>query len=121
LKFLLNMNLPRELGRRLATCGHTWRHVGDIGLAAAADEQIVAEARQTREVILTHDLDYGAILAFSGEDAPSVITFRTVNTLPDHLLTRLNAVLPDIETALAQGAIVSLEDAAARVRRLPIG
>ncbi|MFO7676345.1 MAG: DUF5615 family PIN-like protein [bacterium] len=121
MKFLLNMNLPRELGRRLATCGHTWRHVGDIGLAAAADEQIVAEARQTREVILTHDLDYGAILAFSGEDAPSVVTFRTVNTLPDYLLTRLIAVLPDIEPALAQGAIVVLEDAAARVRRLPIG
>ena len=120
MKFLLNMNLPRELGRRLASFGHEWRHVGDIGLASVPDEQVVAEARRTREVILTHDLDYGAILAFSGDDAPSVITIRIANTRPDHLLTRLTAVLPEVEQALVQGAIVSIEDAAARVRRLPI-
>jgi predicted nuclease of predicted toxin-antitoxin system len=114
------MNLPRELGGRLSSLGHACRHVGDVGLAAAKDEAIVAEAKQTREVTLTHDLDYGAILAFSGEDAPSVIIIRMMNTYPDRLLARLTAVLPDVERALAEGAIVALEDAAARVRRLPI-
>ena len=114
------MNLPRELGRRLSSQGHVCRHVGDIELAAAKDEIIVAEAKRTRETILTHDLDYGAILAFSGEDAPSVIIIRVANTHPDRLLARLNAVLPEVERALAEGAIVALEDAAARVRRLPI-
>jgi predicted nuclease of predicted toxin-antitoxin system len=120
LRFLLNMNLPRELGRRLSSLGHSCRHVGDVGLAAAEDERIVAEAKRTREVIITHDLDYGAILAFSGEDAPSVIIIRMASTHPDRLLGRLSAVLPDVERALAQGAVVTLEDAAARVRKLPI-
>lgn len=31
MKFLLNMNLPRELGRLLTHYGHTYHHVGDIG------------------------------------------------------------------------------------------
>lgn len=120
MKFLLNMNLPRELGRRLSSKGHSYRHAGDIGLASAPDEQIVAEARRTREVIITHDLDYGAILAFSGEDAPSVIIIRMANAHPHRLVTRLSAVLPDVDRALSEGAIVVLEDSAARVRRLPI-
>ena len=120
MKFLLNMNLPRQLGRRLSRLGHPCRHAGDIGLAAAADEKIVAEAKRTQEVIITHDLDYGGILAFSGEDAPSVIIVRMANTHPDRLLARLTAVLPQVEHALAQGAVVALEDNAARVRRLPI-
>jgi predicted nuclease of predicted toxin-antitoxin system len=120
LKFLLNMNLPRDLGRRLSLKGHSCRHAGDIGLASAADERIVAEAKRTREVIITHDLDYGTILTFSGEDAPSVVIIRMANTHPDRLLSRLTAVLADVERALAEGAIVVLEDAAARVRRLPI-
>lgn len=114
------MNLPRKLGRNLSARGHPCRHVADIGLAGVADEQVVAEARRARETILTHDLDYGAILAFSGEDAPSVIIVRLTNTHPDRLLSRLTTVLPDVEQALAHGAIVSLEDAAVRVRRLPI-
>ncbi len=37
MKFLLNMNVPRELGERLGAAGHAYRHAGDIGLAQASD------------------------------------------------------------------------------------
>ena len=40
-------------------------------MSRATDSEIVAEARRTGEVIITHDLDYGHLLAFSGEQAPS--------------------------------------------------
>lgn len=121
MKLLLNMNLPRELGRRLVASGYHCRHVGDIALATAQDELIVTEARRAGETIVTHDLDYGAILAFSGEAAPSVIILRTANTHPDHLFERLlEILLPNVERALTQGAIVVIEDSAARIRRLPI-
>ncbi len=42
MKFLLNMNLPRALGRMLAPAGHEWRHAGDIGMARASDVNILA-------------------------------------------------------------------------------
>ena len=82
MKFLLNMNLPRVLGKRLVAAGHLCRHVGDIGLGAASDVEIMVEAGRNHETILTHDLDYGHLLAFSGETAPSVIIFRLRNTHP---------------------------------------
>jgi predicted nuclease of predicted toxin-antitoxin system len=63
MKFLLNMNLPPELGRRLATNGHQWRHVANLGMARASDTHIIAAAKDQGECILTHDLDYGQILA----------------------------------------------------------
>jgi predicted nuclease of predicted toxin-antitoxin system len=119
-RFLLNMNVPRELGRRLTTAGHECRHVGDIGMAQASDVAIVKKARESEEIIVTHDLDYGHLLAFSGEPVPSVIIFRLRNTHPDNLFTRIMSTWPEIEEPLLEGAIVALEDATFRVRRLPI-
>ncbi|MEW6386146.1 MAG: DUF5615 family PIN-like protein [Thermodesulfobacteriota bacterium] len=120
MRFLLNMNLPRALARRLTEAGHACRHAGDIGLAQAADVEIMAEAERNRETIITHDLDYGHLLAFSGDTAPSVIIFRLRNTHPEALFTRLLAVWPEVEQPLREGAIVILEEAALRVRPLPI-
>ena len=41
MKFLLNMNTPREVGLRLANHNHSCRHVADIGLAKASDTAIM--------------------------------------------------------------------------------
>ncbi|MHC9538740.1 MAG: DUF5615 family PIN-like protein [Vulcanimicrobiota bacterium] len=71
MKFLIDMNMPRRVGNRLNTKGHEFRHAGDIGLAKAADTSIIEEARKNNEVIVTHDLDYSHLLAFSGEPDPS--------------------------------------------------
>ncbi|MCS7065371.1 MAG: DUF5615 family PIN-like protein [Fimbriimonadales bacterium] len=100
--------------------GHACRHVGDIGLGQANDWNIIQEARNSGEIILTHDLDYGTLLAFSGDVAPSVIIFRLRNVSVDNLLKRLAESLPSVQSDLAQGAIVVIEDALVRVRRLPI-
>jgi predicted nuclease of predicted toxin-antitoxin system len=119
MKFLLNMNLPRQLGKQLAGAGHVCRHVGDIGMARASDTEIVAAARRNRETIITHDLDYGGLLAFSGEDAPSVIIFRVHNTRIQNLFDQFVSAWNEIEEPLSNGAIVILEDAVLRIRRLP--
>ena len=57
MRFLLNMNLLRQLGKRLTEAGYHSRHVGDLGMACADDLEIVEEARHSGETILTHDLD----------------------------------------------------------------
>jgi predicted nuclease of predicted toxin-antitoxin system len=41
MKFLLNMNIPPDLGRRLQDVGHRYRHVADVDLAEADDSVIV--------------------------------------------------------------------------------
>ena len=121
MRFLLNMNLSRELGRLLEAQGHTWRHARDAGLAEAADSAIVEIAKASDEVILTHDLDYGHLRAFSGDDRPSVVIFRRRNALPSVLFEALMRVWGEVGPALEAGALVLLEDASVRIRRLPIG
>ncbi|MCS6937273.1 MAG: DUF5615 family PIN-like protein [Candidatus Bipolaricaulota bacterium] len=79
MKFLLNMNVPRALGQSLVSAGHEYRHVGDIGTAQASDVAIMEEAKANHEVIVTHDLDYGHLLAFSSAPSPSVIIFSLRN------------------------------------------
>jgi predicted nuclease of predicted toxin-antitoxin system len=120
MRFLLNMNVPRELGRRLIAEGHKCRHVGDIGMAHSSDEEIIVEAKANKEIIVTHDLDYGHLLAFSGEPTPSVIIFRLRNTNVNNLFVRLVNSWPQAEKTLIEGAIVVLEDASVRIRSLPI-
>ena len=120
MRFLLDMNVPRKVGRLLTAAGHECRHVGDVGMSRASDTEIVHEARGRNEVIVTHDLDYGHLLAFSGDAAPSVITFRLRNTRPCRLAARVVDSWPEIERPLVEGAIVILEDVAVRIRSLPM-
>jgi len=120
MKFLLNMNVPRAVGKRLEFMGHTYRHVRDIGKAKSSDMEIIIEARTNREIIITHDLDYGHLLAFSGDKEPSVIIFRLRNSHPDNLCNKLISLWSDVEKSLIEGAIIVLEDAALRIRNLPV-
>jgi predicted nuclease of predicted toxin-antitoxin system len=89
-------------------------------LERAEDPEIINAAKAGGEVIVTHDLDYGHFLAFSGQAAPSVIIFRVRNTHPEALLRRLAECWADIEEPLRCGAIVTVEDAAVRIRLLPV-
>ena len=72
-------------------------------------------------MILTFDLDFGEILALSGNQIVSVVIFRLRNTTTPFVIQRLEVVLLDASTALAAGAIVIVEDFRIRIRRLPLG
>jgi predicted nuclease of predicted toxin-antitoxin system len=89
-------------------------------MSRASDVVILGEARNNQEVMLTHDLDYGHLLAFSGESTPSVIIFRLRNTHPHNLFVRISNSWTEIERPLSEGAIVIVEDAALRIRKLPV-
>lgn len=120
MNFLLNMNIPPSFGHRLVEVGHACRHVAEIGMSQASDNEIVKQARANQEIIITHDLDYGQLLAFSGKANPSVIIFRFRDTSSENMFARLMDKWPEIEQPLAHGAIVVMEDASLRIRRLPL-
>jgi len=120
MNFLLNMNMPRTLVACLVAQGHQVRHAGDVGLATASDTAIVDDARRHGEVIITHDLDYGHLLAFSGERTPSVIILRLARPSARSITKSVVNAWDQIATALQQGAIVIVEDTTIRVRNLPI-
>ncbi len=70
--------------------------------------------------MLTFDLDFGEIVAFSGSAEVSVVLFRLDNTRTDFVLLRLAATLKESGHLLPTGVIVIVEDSRHRIRRLPI-
>jgi predicted nuclease of predicted toxin-antitoxin system len=91
-----------------------------LGCRGASDAEILIEAKSRAECVITHDLDYGQLLAFSGDSAPSVLIFRLRRADVALLRERIRASWHDIEGALAIGAVVIVEEADTRMRRLPI-
>lgn len=116
MKFLLDMNAPRELGLRLQALGHECRHTGDCRMHQAHDWEIVEEARRNNEIIITNDLDFGRLLYFSEYPTNSVVIYRMRNNHIDYLYERFINAFNHIEKPLRQGAIVILEDSAIRIR-----
>jgi len=71
-------------------------------------------------VILTHDLDFGRVVALSQSRLPSVITFRLSDMQPRQVNRYLAEVLNRFAEQLESGALVSVNEQAIRVRALPI-
>ena len=86
----------------------------------APDTEILDLARRERWTILTQDLDFSALIALRGWGAPSLITLRLTKTDPLTVSRRLLAVLPLLAAELEAGSAVTIEDAAVRVRKLPV-
>jgi predicted nuclease of predicted toxin-antitoxin system len=113
------MNMPRSLKQLLESVGHQCRHTGEIGLDRASDWVALEEAEEG-EVILTYDLDCGRLSTFSGASKPSVVIVRLSRPTPRNIFERLMAVWAMIERPLMDSAVVVLEDATVRIRRLPV-
>jgi len=120
MKLLLDMNLSPAWVPGLEAAGHDAVHWSAIGSARAPDREILGWALQNDYVVFTNDLDFGAILAATNADAPSVIQIRTQDITPAACLPLLLAVLAEQSGRLAEGALLTIDDRGPRVRLLPI-
>jgi len=81
-----------------------------------------AESRATAaQYLITFDLDFGEILALGILNGPSTVIFRLTDERAEGVNARLEVVLAEQANALASDALVLVEDAHYRARRLPIG
>ena len=119
-RFLLDMGLAQSTGELLRSQGHEVVHLRDQGLERLPDDLIVAKALDEERTIITHDLDFGRIVALSGQKVPSVVTFRLSNMTPVRVNTVMVAVLAEAGSALERGALVTVTDLGIRIRNLPI-
>jgi predicted nuclease of predicted toxin-antitoxin system len=119
MRFLVDVCVDIGIREWLRSQGHDAIHLRDEGLQRLPNGQIFVKANIERRVIVTIDLDFGEIISLSHGQVVSTIVFRLRDTRLKTLIERLKAVLPEIENELTRGAIVIVEPARYRVRRLP--
>ena len=120
MKLLIDMNLsPRwvEFLDRYGWQAVHWSHVGD---PRATDHTIMEWARAQNHIVFTHDLDFGAILAVTNADSPSVLQVRTHDVLPEHLGKLVVDALEQFREMLERGALITVDESTARARILPL-
>src|SRR5215471_4784664 len=107
MKPLLDQGLPRSTVSQLTKTGIEAVHVGEIGMAAAKDAEILAFAEQHSRVVVTLDADFHSLLARSGGAGPSVIRVRIEGLRAAGLVDLLKEVLGICEEDLGKGSMVS--------------
>ncbi len=120
MKFLADMGISPTVVQRLREQGHDAVHLYEQGLMRLPDAEILNKAREEERVLLTHDLDFGELLAFSKQALPSVIIFRLSDMRPQNVWLHLQAILSQHGEVLEQGGLLSVRDRKVRLRTLPI-
>jgi predicted nuclease of predicted toxin-antitoxin system len=119
-RIIVDMNLSPLWIDFLTREGFEAVHWSTIGKATDADPVIIAYAKATDSIILTHDLDFGAILAVTGGDKPSVVQLRAQDTSHDVAGASVVEALKLVSTELATGALLTIDASRARLRLLPL-
>lgn len=120
MKLLIDMNLSPVWVEVLQRHGWEAVHWSTIGDPKAKDREIMKWAKTLEWVVFTHDLDFGAILAVTRAEGPSVVQVRTQDVSPTYLEPIIIPVLRAHEAALEQGALVIIDEKKSRVRILPL-
>ena len=82
MKLVVDMNLSSEWVPVLQRAGHDVLHWSTVGDVRAKDAEIMAWANQAGRTVLTHDLDFGTVLALTRGTGPSVVQVRTQDVTP---------------------------------------
>jgi predicted nuclease of predicted toxin-antitoxin system len=120
MRFLVDMGLAQSTVSFLRAQGHDAVHLRDQGLQRLRDKEIVNKALVESRVILTHDLDFGRIVATGHASLPSVITFRLDDMRYTQVNQYLTTVLDRFAEQIEMGALVSVTDGGIRMRPLPV-
>jgi predicted nuclease of predicted toxin-antitoxin system len=120
MKFLVDMNLSPQWLALLRDSGWEAEHWSRMGRADAPDSEIMAHAAAKNYVVITHDLDFSAILAVTHGKKPSVVQIRAEDVSPSAIGTYVVAALRLMEAELEAGALATIEPDGTRLRLLPL-
>lgn len=120
MKLLVDMNLSPRWVSLLAGAGVETAHWSTLGAKNAPDAEIMAYALANDFVVLTHDLDFSAILAATQGEKPSVVQLRADDVSPDVIGGQVLIALRQMEAELQDGALVTVDPNRTRLRVLPL-
>ena len=120
MKLLVDMNLSPRWVAVLADAGIEAAHWSTLGAHNAPDSAIMTYASANDYVVLTHDLDFSAILAANRGEKPSVVQIRAEDVSPDVIGNQVIAALRQMASELEEGALLTIDSDRTRLRVLPL-
>ena len=120
MKILIDMSLSPRWVTVFSAAHIEAVHWSSVGPADAADAEIMAHAKANDFLALTHDLDFGSILAATRNDKPSVIQIRMGDVSPGNSAGLVISTVQKLAVELEKGALVTIDLNKARLRILPL-
>jgi predicted nuclease of predicted toxin-antitoxin system len=120
MKILIDMNLSPKWTEIFASHDIEAIHWSRVGAVNAVDLEIIEFAQANGYTILTHDLDFSAILAVNSWNKPSLIQLRTGDNFPYNAAPLVISALGQCTAEIEAGAILTIELNKARLRILPL-
>lgn len=121
MKILVDMNLSPKWVDVLEEEVQVATHWSSVGAEDASDRVLMQWAERRGHVVLTHDLDFSAILAATQATGPSVIQVRTDDILPNASAEVVLRALQQFDAELVEGAVLSIDLEQVCVQYLPLG
>jgi len=120
MNFLLDQGLARSTVEYLREMGIESEHVGNLGMAASSDSEILDEGRTRGWVVVTLDADFHALLALSEASSPSVIRIRIEGMKGDQVARIISRVQEVASIDLEEGVAITVTERRIAIRRLPL-
>jgi predicted nuclease of predicted toxin-antitoxin system len=120
MKVLVDMNLSPGWVSFLIDRGFEAVHWSEVGEGNASDSELMKWAAERGYIVLTADLDFGAILAATQRRQPSVVQLRNDILTPHAVGAVLVVAIQQTRQELLDGALVSVDAARARLRILTL-
>lgn len=120
MKILVDTNLSPEWTGVLKEQGRESVHWSEVGDPRAPDKEIMEWAKKQQYIVFTHDLDFGALLAATRGNSPSVMQIRTKDVNPHHIKDIVCQAFQEFENYLREGALITVDKNKMRARILPL-
>ncbi len=120
MKVLVDMNLSPRWVDLLEGEGLQAAHRSALGSGNASDRVTMAYAKTNDYILLTHDLDFGGVLAATQGEKPSVVQIRAELLSPDVIGKQVILALRQMASELRDGALLTVDPARTRLRLLPL-
>lgn len=120
MKLIVDMNLSPRWITLLTEAGLEAVHWSTVGQTNARDTEIMAWAATNGYIVLTHGLDFSAILAATQDAGPSVVQIRTEDISHAVIGAKVVAALHQMKSELEAGALLSIDVNQTRLRLLPL-
>ena len=120
MKLLVDMNLSPKWVGLFHDSGWEAVHWSAVGQPTARDSEIMAFAAANDFIVVTHDLDFSAILAVTHGKKPSVIQIRSEDVSAEFIGKQTVVALRHVQAELEAGALLTIEVGRTRLRLLPL-